>query len=153
VFLDRLQAHWPAMRYIHVMRNGLDMAYSANQNQPALWGRYFLGVPVATPTPRLSLAYWCCVHRRVAQLGARMPGRYLLINYDAFCADPQAGLGTLLRFLGREVSVADEAHLLEMVQMPASIGRHRLHDATAFDPADVAYARELGFTVELAGGG
>src|SRR5262249_24496407 len=42
VFLDRLQTAFPEMKYIHVMRNGLDMAYSENQNQLKLWGSVFL---------------------------------------------------------------------------------------------------------------
>ena len=43
VILDRLLQNIPNMKYIHVARNGLDMAYSENQTQLALWGLSFLG--------------------------------------------------------------------------------------------------------------
>lgn len=151
VFLDRLQAHLPTMRYIHVMRNGLDMAFSGNQNQLMLWGSHFLGTAVTAPSPRMSLAYWCRVHRRVAHLAERMPGRYLLINYDAFCARPQAGLAALLEFLGWDADAALQARLLGMVRAPQSIGRLAAHDAGAFDPADLAYVRAMGFETAAAG--
>lgn len=87
-FLDRLQSALPNMKYIHVMRNGLDMAYSRNQNQLRNWGETMLGTPDYAITPYWSLKFWCHVHRRVISLGRNMPGRFLLLNYDAFCAAP-----------------------------------------------------------------
>jgi len=101
VVLDRLAARFPAMKYVHVVRSGLDMAMSENQNQLALWGTHVLG-PVAAHaahaahgraasapggdgeanpggfsgmvSPGASLRYWCAVHRRVERLGRRLLG-------------------------------------------------------------------------------
>ena len=145
VLLDRLADAVPELVYVHVMRNGLDMAYSANQNQVKLWGRSFLGVEVVEPTPRTSLDFWCRVHRRVADIGQRMPGRFLLLNYDALCRAPQEGLRTLLRFLGVAVSATTEASLLALVRSPASIGRFRRHALEPFGAEAVAYVKSLGF--------
>lgn len=156
VFLDRLQGAFPGMMYIHVMRNGLDMAYSANQDQFRLWGRFFLGDDRFESTPRWSLKYWCAVHRRVMELGQRMPGRFLLLNYDAFCAAPREGARELIGFLGAPVDAGTESSLISLVKSPESIGRHRQHDLDAFDAGDVAYVQELGFdcgTQRLAAGG
>lgn len=149
VFLDRLQAAFPALKYIHVMRHGVDMALSANQNQLLLWGSQFLRLPSVSPSPRLSLAYWCDVHRRVMRLGERMPDRFMLLNYDAFCADPQVGLDGLLRFLGQSVSSERGDRLLALVRPPESIGRHSQSDPEAFDPADLDFVREMGFDLDF----
>src|SRR5690606_16779845 len=46
IFLDYLCKSIPDMKYIHVCRNGLDMAYSTNQNQLKLWGEIILGEPI-----------------------------------------------------------------------------------------------------------
>ncbi len=153
VFLDRLQARFPTLKYIHVMRHGVDMALSANQNQLLLWGSQFLGQPDVSPTPRLSLAYWCVVHRRVMLLGERMPDRFMLLNYDAFCADPRSGLDGLLRFLGRSVSSEGADRLLALVRPPESIGRHAQSDADAFDRADLDFVRALGYELAFSGHG
>lgn len=89
-------------RYIHVVRSGLDMAHSENQNQLALWGQHFLGSARAGGSsdnlgawggmagPGASLRYWCAVHKRVARLGAVLgPQRFCLLNFDALCDRPR----------------------------------------------------------------
>jgi hypothetical protein len=144
IFLDRLAESFPRLRYIHVMRNGLDMALSSNQNQLQLWGAALLGRPVAM-TPRDSLSYWCAVHRRVQALGGAMGERFLLLNYDALCASPEHGLRRLLAFLGVPVDAALLAELVALVRPPTSIGRYREHGIGGFDPDDVAYVAALGF--------
>lgn len=146
IFLDRLAEALPRLRYVHVMRNGLDMALSSNQNQLQLWGSALLGRPVAM-TPRDSLSYWCAVHRRVQVLGGALGERFLLVNYDALCAAPEQGLRGLLTFLGVPDDPAALADLLALVQPPASVGRYRQHGLDDFNREDVAYVGSLGFDV------
>jgi hypothetical protein len=151
ILLDRFYPALPHMRYIHVMRNGLDMAFSKNQNQLKLWGRYFFGEADYEVSPRWSLKYWCLVHRRITRLGEQlMPGRYMLLNYDAFCAVPQAGLRALLRFLGLTVGPSTEASLVALVRQPDSIGRFKQHNLQLFDPEDLECVKAFGFdTTEI----
>jgi len=142
VFLDRLPAVFAGMKYIHVARNGLDMAFSANQNQLQLWGPLFLG-EAADVSPRASLKYWCHVHRRVLELGAELPGRFLMLNYDAFCLAPQRYLPELGRFLGVSVDSSQQAALESLIRVPDSIGRFKTHGLALFDPVDVQYVQEV----------
>lgn len=146
--IDRLLTLEPGLRYVHVMRNGLDMAFSGNQNQLQLWGAALLGRPVAV-TPADSLAYWVAAHRRIQRIAQAHPGRVMLLNYDALCLDPEAHLPELLRFLGRTPDRATLDRLRPLIAPPESIGRHRTQDTSGFDPDDVAYVRELGFDAEL----
>lgn len=150
VFIDRLQASFPAMQYIHVMRNGLDMAYSENQNQLRLWGAHVFGDDRFEIGPRWSLKYWCHVHRRIARLGEQlMPTRYMLLNYDAFCAAPRAGVRSLLRFLGAAVDAGVEAPLTASVRRPDSIGRFKRHGLDQFDADDIACVASFGFDTKV----
>jgi hypothetical protein len=41
IILEKLNEYYPNMKYIHLIRNGLDMAFSENQNQVKLWDLYF----------------------------------------------------------------------------------------------------------------
>jgi hypothetical protein len=41
IFLEHLAAHFPQMRYVHVIRHGLDMAFSNNAQQLQNWGDLF----------------------------------------------------------------------------------------------------------------
>jgi hypothetical protein len=145
VFLDLLPAAFSGMKYIHVVRNGLDMAYSANQNQLALWAGPLFGQTPADSGPRASLEYWCQVQRRALRLGADLRDRFLMLNYDAFCQAPAEYLPALGRLLEVTIESPVQAALLSMVRVPGSIGRFKSHGLTAFDAADVEYVKELGF--------
>lgn len=148
VVLERLEPFLPGMKYIHVVRNGLDMAYSSNQSQLQLWGPSFLGLERIDASPRLSLKYWRAVHRLVLERGWRLGDRFLLLNYDRLCADPEEGLDTLLRFLGAEPARAARDRLLAWIRPPQSMGRFRRHPSSGLDPDDVAFVRDLGFDTD-----
>jgi hypothetical protein len=146
IVLDRLLPRMPKLKFIQVVRNGLDMAYSSNQNQLKLWGQRFLGRPVEV-TPHDSLRYWCVVHRRVLEIGAGMGEHFLWLDYDALCADADTGIAVLCNFLKMEADESTRLRLRARVQMPESTGRHREHGLQAFDPADLEWVRSRGFRV------
>jgi hypothetical protein len=147
VVVDRLLRLDPRLRYVHVMRNGLDMAFSGNQNQLVLWGPRFLGREVER-TPADSLSYWCAAHRRTERVADDFPGRVMFLNYDAFCTDPMTHLPRLLRYVGVDPSASLVARLSRLVRAPSSIGRHRQADTSTFRKDDLSYVSRLGFEVE-----
>ena len=145
--LDRLDRLVPGLRFVLVMRNGLDMAWSANQNQPAFWEGLVLPrkAAAAGPPQRAALAYWCAAHRRVFALGRAMGERFHTVNFDRLCAAPEGEISRLFDFLGAEVEAGALARLSRLVKAPPSIGRYRSLPLDGFDPADVEYVRSLGF--------
>lgn len=145
IFLDKLPAAVPQLKYIHVMRNGLDMAFSGNQNQPQLWGPCFVQSMPFETSPRYSLKYWCMMQRRAIHLGQEMGARFLLFNYDAFCDDPRTGLTTLLNFLETDVDSAQFESLAGLVRQPSTRGRFKQQSLDALDADDVAYVASLGY--------
>ncbi|MCU0836442.1 MAG: sulfotransferase [Chromatiaceae bacterium] len=147
ILIDRLAERLPRLRYIHVVRNGLDMAHSSNQNQLRFWGERFLG-PDFSISPYWSLKYWHLVHRRVLARCAPLGERFLLLNYDRLCADPLAGLRELAGFLGVRLADEELQRLAALAQTPASVGRFKRHGLELFDPEDVAFVRQLGFDTE-----
>jgi len=148
IVLPQLSNLVPGIRYIHIARNGLDMAYSQNQNQLETWGTRFLGTDSIAVTPRFSLKYWVAVHRRVIETARHMKGRFLLVNYDVLCADPWGKLPALIEFLGFDPSPARLAATAKLVRSPAGIGRFKAFPPDHFDPQDVAFVRRMGFDTE-----
>lgn len=144
LLLPALIRNFPDLRYIHVVRNGLDMAFSDNQAQLHNWGDALLGGPGA-PGPARSLSYWCAAQKRARGFGERMGDRFLWLDYDQFCRDPRAGLERLSNFL--DLPGADTQRLEASIRPPASMGRFRLADRSLFSPADVAVVAEYGFPV------
>ncbi|WP_159107377.1 sulfotransferase [Azospirillum sp. B506] len=150
IVVDRLRKVLPTLKYIHVIRNGLDMAHSENQNQPRLWGSHVLGGrKQSIITPRYSLKYWCAVHRRVMRISEEKSnhGRFLIIKYEHLCASPQTTIGEICNFLSYDVSRKELEELSLIVSPPASIGRWRKAGTDIFDREDVDYAASLGFEV------
>lgn len=148
IVLDRLVDRLENFKYIHVVRNGLDMAYSSNQNQLNLWGKHFLEENFA-PTPRHSLRYWCITHQRVLEIGKSMGTNFMLLNYDEFCSDPSNGIKKLCNFI--ELSPKDiETQIIDLVQPPKSIGRFKNNNIQQqLSVEDIEYARHLGFDVSI----
>jgi hypothetical protein len=144
IVLDRLIKCFKNMKYIHVVRNGLDMAFSQNQNQLKMWGQHFIGEQCSI-TPYYSLKYWCITHKRVQQIGKTMGSNFLLLNYDNFCANPEQGILALSNFLGLDAAQISDNSLLELIQAPDSIGRFKSHDTALFSEEDLDYVKELGF--------
>lgn len=146
IILDRLVDRLENFKYIHVVRNGLDMAYSSNQNQLSLWGKHFLQENFK-PTPRYSLRYWRITHQRVLEIGKSMDTNFMLLNYDDFCSDPSSGIEKLCNFI--ELSPKDiETQIIGLVQPPKSIGRFKnnnIHQQLFAE--DIEYANYLGFDV------
>lgn len=141
VVIERLWRRLPDLRYVHVVRNGLDMAYSSNQNQLRLWGNRVLGADGAV-TPARSLAYWCHVHRRMRGLLGANAARMYWLDYDALCLDPDSELPKLCAFLGHPAgngtSCRDQIH-------PPRPSRRPDDPAATFAPDDLAFVHSLGY--------
>jgi hypothetical protein len=140
-FADRLEN----MKYIHVTRNGLDMAHSENQNQLRLWGAHFMN-ETFDATPYSSLKYWCIVHKRALHIGKSMGDNFLFLDYDGFCVNPEKGIKYLFRFLGLEVDSL-MPKLIALVNPPDSRGRFKHYGTEIFAEEDIAFVKSLGFDV------
>ena len=125
--LPFLDSQWPNLRFLHLVRDGRDMAFSKNQNQLQKHGRTLLGpLPEAWSTPARSIALWSRINTQVADYGeARMPGRYLWLRFEDLCAEPARTVRRALEFFGLQ---GDAGRLAGLVAPPASLGRWRQKD-------------------------
>jgi len=141
VFLPDLDAVIPDLRYIHIARDGLDMAFSKNTTQMELWSS-FLGVPAAPEDsiPQRQLRFWIAANKRALAYGRQqMKDRFMLIRYDAFCADPHAHWPNILQFIG----AAPDLEMPKDLVRPTSIGRGEWGDLSVIAPDVLAAARRL----------
>ncbi|NUB46535.1 sulfotransferase [Fertoebacter nigrum] len=149
LFLPQLAARFPGLRYIHVVRDGLDMAFSKNTWQARHWSHlYGLDRSPDTPLPLHQLRYWTAANRAALDFGAaRMPGRFLAVSYEDYCRRPDWHWPRLRDFLGLPAATALPDDLLH----PTSIGRSQDRDLSLF-PADVlSAARALQAEVDALG--
>jgi len=135
-------------KFIHVIRHGLDMAYSNNQNQLRNWGPYFGIEADGINDAHASLQYWILANSRVTQFARRSlaPENFLLLNYDALCHDPKSNIQRISEFLDLDISNIDE--LAGLVKIPVSLGRYKDKDLSVFSLEDFEAVKNLGFEVE-----
>ena len=127
VYLSRfLAAELPGLRFLHVVRDGRDMAFSENQVQLRKHGDAVLG-PSDEPEALRSIALWREVNLRAADFGERELGdRYLRLRFEDLCAEPAARVAEVLRFFALDGDA--ERIAAEEVQAPPTLGRWREAD-------------------------
>jgi hypothetical protein len=133
--------YMPQTRYIHVVRNGLDMAYSKNQNQPRLWGVDILGRPYDA-SHSFSLSYWCAVHRRILHWKEIYPDNILIVQFESLCASPIAEIARILDFCRISYDKNTLENLSRLVIAPPTIGRHQSYQSDIFAPEDLRFIQE-----------
>jgi Sulfotransferase family len=145
IIIERIFLIHPELRYLHIVRHPLNMSISANQSQLQNWGPVFLNRDVSIE-PRHSLAYWCEAHRRVLRFARRWPTRTMVIDFDALCAEPDAYYAKIIGFLG--ISPPDDvlARFRKFIIKPASVSRHKGIDLAQFEPKDLTYLQEVGYS-------
>jgi hypothetical protein len=116
-------AAMPAMQFIHVVRDGRDMAFSTNQHQLRDHGDVVLrDLPANTSAPVRAMALWSRINLRAAEFCERvLPERYLVVRFEDLCFEPATIVDKLLRFVGGEGDAA--AIAAREVAPPSSIGR------------------------------
>ncbi len=138
IVLDRIYDTMPGVKYVHIMRNGFDMAFSQNQNQLKRFGHWILGEPFEI-SPRFSLKFWRKCHERVFRAAKKMASRFLLIRFEDLCSNPELEVRKIVEFC--ELSV-DEDILFELAKSvipPSSIGRHKENAYNDFAAEDVDF--------------
>lgn len=116
----------PGLRFLHLVRDGRDMALSDNQNQPnkhydALFGETYTGA-----SPENAIRLWAAANLQVANWGERELGRrYARIRFEDLCAEPRTVLADALIASGLETELAGQVGSAaeEVIRMPASVGR------------------------------
>lgn len=145
IFLPQLNLLLENFRYIHIIRDGLDMAFSDNTWQAENWEHMFgLQVDPQMAKPTRQLRYWLVANRAAVNYGRRhMVGRFMVIRYEKFCADPERYWPAICTLVGS----SGKAQMPEKIVQPTSIGRARQHDLSVFPEGLLKKVRE--FEMEL----
>jgi len=144
--LEYLNENFPDLKYIHVIRHGLDMAFSTNRNQLYNWGFYFDINAIKHSLPKASLKYWIKANKFAIHLCKKLvPDRFFLLYFDNLCIEPKASVKELSNFL--KVEEIDLDALIKFIKIPNSLGRYNREDISIFDDDDIKEVAELGFAI------
>jgi Sulfotransferase family len=139
----------PQMKYIYVLRNGLDMAFSDNQNQlKYFWGDLLLDGDI-DPSPRNSLRYWIASYKRICSDRVLLGRRLYILDFDSLCKNPIEQIQRLNEFLGLDVNADKLNAIARTIVVPSSVGRHQNHDCRQLCLEDINFVRNLGFDIKV----
>jgi hypothetical protein len=97
--IDKIKADIPQALFVHMIRDGRDIALSLSKMggfQPLPWDR-------GSRTLQATAMYWEWMVRRGKFLGQQIPADYIEVHYEALVSEPQRVLNTLGQFIGHDL--------------------------------------------------
>jgi len=136
LLIDKFLKISPNLKFIYVYRNGLDMAYSSNQNQLKFFGDIFLNEESVEITPRNALKYWCKAYKRMQKLQQLYPTNIYLLDFDYLCRESESSIKDIFLFMGISDKIISK-ELIDIFQLPSSYERHKKYIIDNFDREDI----------------
>jgi hypothetical protein len=151
IYLENLSKYFKEMKYIHVIRHGLDMAFSENQYQLHNWGSLFgINIPNdGARLPKASLNYWIKSNKEAIRKGRELLGNnFILLKFDELYLEPKKQIDRVIDFLEVKKPIVRKKSLYTLPQKPRTSGRYRKNDLSIFTENQINEVINLGFTVE-----
>jgi hypothetical protein len=151
IVLPYLLQALPNLHYVHVIRHGLDMAFSSNVAQVRLWGELLSEHSLDAENPADRFAYWCAVHQRVATVATEFPGRVTVCPIDQGRETVRERLRPVLSALGLSAhntcdSACDNAFdSASDIDPPSTTGRYVREAPFALAHEQVALLEAYGY--------
>ena len=153
IYASELLDYFDQLKYIHVLRHGLDMAFSRNKRQLFLWGwKYGIRIDESDTEDQLAikqLDYWIATTKDAIGASKKYPDRILFLNHSSFCRNPETEVNRLLDFAGIRV---DEQTLTRLYEIPGNTGsnnRYLEKDLSIFRDEQLQFVREMGFEIQI----
>jgi hypothetical protein len=151
IYIEEIYAYFKGLKYIHIVRHGLDMAFSNNKQQLINWGYKFdvhlQGDESADELAYKQLEYWIQSTKESIDKGEKLGEDFMLINHSLFCQQPREQVDGLLNFVGLEIEAEKLSGLYKIPKVPSSLGRYKNYHIEIFDKAQIDFVKELGFVV------
>lgn len=151
IYIEYLDKYFKSFKYIHVIRHGLDMAFSRNQVQLYNWGQLFGidGKHSALLMPQRALHFWIQANEKARMMGQKLgKDNFLVINFDELCRAPDIEVQRIIDFLDIHVNAGAFEKMRRMPKKPKTSGRYRNEDLTIFNEEDIQAVERFGFRVD-----
>lgn len=150
-YVKDLSEVFPHLHYIHVVRNGLDMAFSDNVQQLKNFGENY-DIPLPAKKEQLPVAqldYWSKANEHAVNLAKEiLKDRFYLLRFEDLCLNPNAVIENLLDFLKIELPESKIQDLSRLPKLPSSSGRFKKADLTIFSEQQLEAVKKLGYQLD-----
>nr|WP_321465029.1 sulfotransferase [uncultured Desulfobulbus sp.] len=151
IFLNEIYDYFDSLKYIHIVRHGLDMAFSNNKQQLVNWGfKYNISLNGNETTDEISylqLEYWIRSTEDVLKKAKNLGNSFLLINHSKFCDHPEKEVDRILEFLNLKIEHTKLMQLYKIPKKTSTVGRFKKQNIAIFDKRQIDFVRQMGFEV------
>lgn len=151
IYIDEISNYFETLKYIHIVRHGLDMAFSKNKQQLLNWGYkydiHIRGDETEDEISYMQLDYWIKSTKESIIKGKKLGDNFLIINHSIFCQQPKEYVNRILSFVGLDISGELLGNLYKIPKVPSSLGRYNGFDLGIFDKDQIEFVKGLGFEV------
>ena len=143
-FLSEIQKYYRNARYLLVLRNGLDMAYTQNVQQMVHWGKRYQ-IDSKDLSPKNKFDYWYKSNRATINLIKEFyPKNFLVLKLEDLCSVKEKKIMQLLSFAGLDSSKIP-LEIWNIPKLPASSGRYHQQDTSWVDTSVKNKLAEIGY--------
>lgn len=130
-FLPLYFQEYPELRYVHVIRDGRDLAYSRNQGQTGDFAYLLEKSERGWPIPLRCVRLWALANLALSRYARENhPDQYHCLRYEDLCDMPEETIAGLFEFLQLPGEQWDMSGAADIVQVVGNIGRFRNHPVT-----------------------
>jgi len=150
IVLPELVSTFPDLRYVHVLRHPLDMAFSDNKTDLRLWAPSFGVTPPGDGgigDSNAQLRWWVRSAEMASANAAALGDRFTFVRFEELCSDPATTLRGVCDAFGLDASDEELGRAAAHVETPKSTGRWRQHPWQELDPELIVAAGRFGFDV------
>ena len=152
IFVESLLTSMPKLVYIHVLRHGLDMAFSSNTRQLQNWGHLYgialTGTESENEVAQKQLDYWIASTKRIVALQEKFPKRIHLFKLEELCAKPTDTINLLLKISRLKTNKDIGENLAKIPVLPASSNRYKSKDLGCFSKGQLDFVASMGYAIE-----
>lgn len=151
IYIREINNFSPQIKYIHVLRHGLDMAFSNNITQLKNWGFKFnlflQGNENKNEIACKQLDYWILSTKHVLKTSESLGDRFYLLKHNDLYENSKTEVNKLLDFVGLDVTTNQKQILYSIPQKPNSAERFKNYNLDIFRKDQIDFVKSMGFEI------
>lgn len=144
-FLPDIKSYYPSSKFILIVRHGLDMVYSKNDQQFYNYAHYFgLDMKDESKTNRFEL--WYRFNKYAIEKGTQLfKGNFLIVYYEDIVDMDNDSVKKIFEFIGNTESENAIVNLTNQNSNPGTIDRYKNYDTSWINSEILTKLQEIGY--------
>lgn len=137
------------IQYIHVVRHGLDMAFSQNKNQLRNWGVFFNLDKLEDIEEVRQFRYWHLANKLALDTCNKLiPNDFIVVRYEDLCQEGEITIDKILKFVKIQPEKKLIASIMNEIRLTNNIGRYKSKISNIhFDERSILFLKMIGYQV------